>query len=220
MPPQGFGQLKLAEQRAKIEEDRGVEQRLRLRNANPGAELLLPFVQGQAPLRVAGHDVAFAQREPAAIEILVDVESEGQKTLAQAVDRSSVITGEDNAIILIGHKRLLITAFRTKGQPAPFDTVEVVIFKIKLQDPPGQRIVKRRNELGQLLGTNALGQHVEGQLADVGVGLLQRFNILGRVDGLAYLAQAHTLQGKEIAFGNHTGQLTFSVGDQNVTDAV
>ncbi len=37
---------------------------------------------------------------------------------------------------------------------------------------------------------------------------------------MANLAQADTLQGKEIALGNDTGQLAFRIGDQHVADAM
>src|SRR5574344_1775417 len=56
-------QFHLAIQRPEIEENAGVEQRHRLRYANPLGKLIAPFIQCQAPLRVTCHDVALAQRK-------------------------------------------------------------------------------------------------------------------------------------------------------------
>jgi hypothetical protein len=127
---------------------------------------------------------------------------------------------EDDAVILVGAEGLLVAPFGTKGQPGPFDAVEIVLFQIELDDAAGQRIVQRRNELGQLFGTNALGQHVESQLADIGSGLQQGIDVVGAVDGLANLAQADALQREQVALRNDTGQLAFGIGDQHVADAV
>jgi hypothetical protein len=55
-----LGQFDLAEQGPKIEENGRIEQGFRLRHADPVAELVLPFLQRQAPLRIAGHDIALA----------------------------------------------------------------------------------------------------------------------------------------------------------------
>ena len=78
----GFGQIVLAEQRTEVEEDGGVEHGIRMRLAYPLTKLVFPFVERQTPLRVAGHNVAFTQREAAAVEVFVDVQCKSQEALA------------------------------------------------------------------------------------------------------------------------------------------
>ncbi len=72
----------------------------------------------------------------------------------------------------------------------------------------------------QLLRAHALGQHVEGQLANVGSRLLQGFDIARAVDGLANLAQADALQREQVALGYDAGQPAFGISHQDVANAV
>src|SRR5262247_3718159 len=58
----------LAADRPEIEEDRRVEQRLRLGALDPIGELLLPLGVRKAPARVARHDLAAAQRVAAPVK--------------------------------------------------------------------------------------------------------------------------------------------------------
>jgi hypothetical protein len=50
---------------------------------DPAGELAAPFLQRQAPLRIARHDAALAEREAAGVELAVDRIGEGQQGLAQ-----------------------------------------------------------------------------------------------------------------------------------------
>ncbi len=63
----------------------------------------------------------------------------------------------------------------------------MVVVEIEFKDTARQRVVEYRDELGQLLGADALRQHVEGQLADIRRRPLQRLDIRRRLDGLANL---------------------------------
>jgi len=82
---------------------------------DPLRELLLPFGDRQAPLRIAGHDAALAQGEPAGIEPGVDALCERQQRAALRV-----IGGLKNQrVVLVGGERLFHAAFRAERQPAP-----------------------------------------------------------------------------------------------------
>ena len=191
-----------------------------MRIAHPVGELDFPFLERQAPLRVAGHDIALAQREAAAIKILVHIEREGEESRLECFLGLPFRYREDDAVVLVSAERLLVAPFRTEGEPRPLNAVEIVVLEVELDDALGQGVVEGGDELRQLAGPDPLGQHVECKLADIGGGLLQFCNAGRRLDRLADLAQAYALQCKQVALGNDARQPALGVGHQNVADAV
>ena len=146
--------------------------------------------------------------------------AKARKRLRSSSNRILVGGDEDDAVILVGAEGLLVAAFRAKGQPGPFDAREIVVVEGELDDAAGQRVVERRDELRQLLGADALCQHVERELADVGGRLFQRRDVLRGLDRLADLAQRDTLQREQVALGDDAGQAAFGIGHRHVPDAV
>ena len=113
-----------------------------------------------------------------------------------------------------------MATFRTEGQPGVFDAVEIVAVEVEFDDAAGQGVVEGRDELGQLLGADALGEQVEGQLADVAAGALQGRDVGGALDAGADLTQADALQGEQVALGDDAAELVFVIDDQDVAHAV
>ena len=146
-----MSQIEPAVKRPKVEEDRGIEQGLRFRRAHPVGKPFLPLLQRQAQGRVAGHDVALAQRETTGIEVGVDIAGKFQKAQLRQFAIHDVGADEDDAVILVGGKGLLVAPLGTERQPCPVDAVEVVSIEIQFDDPTGHGVVQRRDELRDLL---------------------------------------------------------------------
>ena len=217
---QTLGKVGLPVQAAKVEEDRGIEQGLRLGNANPGGELLFPLFERQAQRRVAGHDVAGAERKSATVEIGIHVAGKIEQAQLGQLTVHQVGAQKDDAVVLIGAKGLFVAPFGTEGQPSPVDAEQIVRLEIEGDDAARQAVVERRDELRQRFGADALRQHVERQLAHVLTGLAQHLDRRRPVDGLADLAQADALQGEQVALGDDALQVPALVDRQHMTHAV
>lgn len=217
---QPVGDLLVAVEDPEVEEDGGVEQRLGVGFADPLAELLAPFVVGEAQLRVAGHDVALAQREAAGGEVVVHVLGKLEQAQLEGFLVGPFGQHVDDPVVLVGGEGLLVAAFGAEGEPGVFDAVQVVAVEVELEDAAGEGVVEGRDELGELLGADALGQQVEGQLADVAAGALQGLDVGGALDAGADLAQADALQGEQVALGDHALELVFGIHHQDVAHAV
>ena len=214
------GQLLVTIEHAVVEEDGGVEQGLGVRFADPGTELLAPLVEGQAKLGIAGHDVALAQGETAGSEVVVNILGKLQQPQFEGLLVGPFGQDVENPVVLVGGQGLFVTPLGAEGQPGVFDTIKVVAVEIEFDDATGQGIVEGRDELGKLLGTDALGQQVERQLADVAAGPLQGLNVGGTFDAGADLAQADALQGEQVAFRDHALELVVGIDNQDMTHTV
>ena len=113
-----------------------------------------------------------------------------------------------------------MAALGAEGEPGVFDAVEVVAVEVELEDAAGEGVVEGRDELGELLGADALGKQVEGQLADVAAGTLEGLDVGGALDAGADLAQADALQREQVALGYHPLQPVFGIDHQDVAHAV
>ena len=215
-----MGQIEPAVKRPKVEEDRGVEQGLRFRRAHPVGKPFLPLLQRQAQGRVAGHDVALAQRETTGIEVGVDIAGKFQKAQLRQFAIHDVGADEDDAVILVGGKGLLVAPLGTERQPCPVDAVEVVPIEIQFDDPTGHGVVQRRDELRDLLRAPPLGEHRQRQLPDILAGVLQHIKAGRRIDRMPDLPQASTLQLEQVTLGNHALEASALIHRQHVADAM
>jgi len=116
---QAFTQIGVAAKRLQVEKDAGIEQCSWFRNTHPLDELLLPFIERQAPGRVAGHDPAAAQLESAVGEASIDVLGKGQEQRPQSIGFMMIGRAEDQPVVLIADKGLFVAPLRTERQPAP-----------------------------------------------------------------------------------------------------
>ena len=181
---QSIGQRGVAEDRAEIEEDRRMKDGHRVGVANPRGELLLPLRERQAPAPVARHDVTLAQWKAAAIQRLVDGGGKWQQAFARFLRRHAGRQAEDQAVVLIGGEGLLEPTFAAERDPAKAKITEPMSRQLDLEYTLRQAVVQRRDELRQLLGANAVGQHVLRQLANVLRGMPERRLVLCRGDRL------------------------------------
>jgi len=210
----------VAVKHAEVEKDRGVEQGLRVGFADPVGEARLPLVQGQAQLRVARHDVALAQREAAGGEVVVDSLREREQAPARLVDLAARDHAEHDPVVLVGGQRLLVAPLRAERDPGEVDAEQVVALAGEHDDAAGQRVVEGGDELRQLLGTDALRDQVEGELADVRARALQGMDVGRVLDAGADLAQADALQREQVALGHHALEDAVRVHHQQVAHAV
>jgi hypothetical protein len=158
--------------------------------------------------------------EAAGGEVVVDVLGELEQAQLEGFLVGPLGQHVDDAVILVGGQGLLVAALGAEGQPGVFDAVQVVAVEVELEDAAGEGVVEGRDELGELLGADALGEQVEGQLADVAAGALQGLDVGGALDAGADLAQADALQREQVALGDHALQPVFGIDHQDVAHAV
>src|SRR5687767_12026412 len=105
------GKARLAMDGTEVEEDAGVEQRLGIVVADPVVEHPPPLQAGEAPARVARHDVALAQRKAAGIQASVHLVGE--------LEQLPLVAAVDEGVVLVGNEGLLPAAFASEREPAP-----------------------------------------------------------------------------------------------------
>ena len=139
-----------------------MQQRLRFAAVDPVGKAGLPFLQRQAPLRVARHDVAGTPAEAAAIEQAIGAVGEDQQPCPLGF-----ATDKDDRIVLVGVYGLFLTAFAAERQPAHADVVQPVALRRKRQDTGGQRVVEVGDGARQACGGFAVLQQLERQAPDI-----------------------------------------------------
>ncbi len=108
-------QLRRAVHRAKVEEDAEVDHFLRLRFLHPRVEAGDPIGQGAAPARIARHHLTTAQRITGAMQIGADARAQLQEVSGHLLRVGINRGGEDDAVVLIGQQRLLLTPLTAHG---------------------------------------------------------------------------------------------------------
>ena len=215
--PQVVRERGLAPERPEVEEDVRVQQRLRMRVPDPLAEPHPPLGRGEAPPRVARHDVALAQREAAGVERRVDRGGERQQPRPRGV--GGPVGVEHDGVVLIAREGLLVPAFAAEREPAEADAAEVVPLRLEHEDALGEPIVQRRDELRQRLRAHALREHASRQRPDLGGGALQAREIVRDLDRRDHLAHRLPLQGEEAPLRHDADELP-AVAHEQVPDAV
>src|SRR5712691_10820279 len=135
-------------QRPQVEKYRAVQQRLRIAAINPVRESCLPLFVTQAPLRVAGHHIAFAQRKATACKGLIDALGERQQARAKGVRLGS--SDKNDAVVLIRAEGLLETAFAAECDPAHMHVLKPGTGQLEVYDALGQQVVERGDEVRKL----------------------------------------------------------------------
>ena len=215
---QGLGQAGVPVQGTKVEEDGGIEQGFRGRAPDPAGEALLPFLQGHAPLGVAGHDVAFAEGESHLVQGLIDLVGEGQVLLAFCFHLFRAAGHEDQAVVLVRGEGLLHPSFGTESQPAVAARQLVGCFH-QGQDALGHPVVEGGDQVGELHRAHALQVHAPAGFADGGDDGGQGGHRFGLFDGGGQGAEAGPLAHEDVPFRNHPQQQTFVIDHRHVADA-
>ncbi len=103
-----------------VEEDRGVHQRLRAGVEHPLAEDALPAAQRQAPLRIARHHIAVAQRVAYGSKGLVRTLSQGPQPGLDALSGLLIRRiGIDHPVVLICPQAHFLAALTAQRHPHP-----------------------------------------------------------------------------------------------------
>ena len=116
---------------------------------------------------------------------------------------------EDDAVVLVGRERLLQPALATERDPAQPDPAQRMLRKLEFEHALGEAVVERGDKLGEMLGGNAVGEHVPRELPDFTRRLLQRCRVLRRGDRFRQLAQGDPLHRKQVALRHHADHPAF-----------
>ena len=102
---------------------------------DPVPERITPFGRTEAPTRIAGHDLASAERKAAGRETRVHVLRQRQQGFADVV--GAAFTGiENDAVVLIGGERFLpVLPFAAKRDPAETARFEAGRGQFDVDDP-------------------------------------------------------------------------------------
>src|SRR5438552_3365377 len=90
-------------------------------------------------------------------------------------------------------KKMAEVSTATECDPAQPNLVQRVLWKLELEHALSQAVVESSDELGKMFGSDAVGEHVARELADVAGGLLQRGHVLCQRDRLGQVAQCQSL---------------------------
>ena len=217
--PEALCQARVAVDRPQVEEDGGVQDRLRLRHLHPPREGALPGVEREAPAWVPGHHAAAAEREAAGGEPLVHRPREGQEPLPQLLRR--VLLGlEHEPVVLVGHEGLLEPPLGPERDPAPGHRRRRVLLGGELEDPDGEQVVQRRDVVGEVLRGDAIAHEPVGHPAEVGGGVAQRPEIARPLQRVGHLHGARALEPEELVARDHADQPPLGVGHHHVPHAV
>ncbi|MND62412.1 hypothetical protein D3C80_536960 [compost metagenome] len=160
-------------------------------------------------MRIAGHDVALAQGKAALRQVVVDQLGQGQQHLADLGSMGGVAGFEQDAVVLVGVQGLFTPPFAAKAQPAERDTRVALLCNGQFDDPADHVVIEQGDDLGDLAGGGAVGQHALDQLTDITAQGSQAFDAWGMANGAGEVYQVNPLQGKQIAFGHHAAQALF-----------
>ena len=95
------GQVLGAVELAEIEVDGGVEQRLGVTGLHPVEKAILPFIGRETQFRIAGHDIALAQRKAAIGQTPIHGLGKRQEGRTHRLGRFPA-GGEHQTVVLIG----------------------------------------------------------------------------------------------------------------------
>ena len=111
---------------AEVKENHCAQQGLRIGIRDPLIETLPPLFKAQAPVRVARHDIAPAERETAGIKGAIHGLCKRQQSGAHRIRRSSAAI-INKTVVLIGADGLFVPPFTAKDQPAPGSALQVML---------------------------------------------------------------------------------------------
>ncbi len=176
--PELADQRRLAEDRAQVEEDREVEQLLRLGLGDPLAEELLPGRERVAPSGVLGHHVAPTERVAGGVELGRHLPSEGREPCACAVWLRLI--REDDGVVLVGEEGLLLTALAAHADEAERARLGRQLGERELDQPARCGVTHRRELPGDVAGVHP---HLDSRRDDRADTAAQCDDLLGVVRG-------------------------------------
>src|SRR5690606_39436059 len=101
------------------------------------------------------------------IQALVDVLGQRQQAATQRGGLGCGTGLEHDAVVLVGVQRLLAAAFATETQPAKGHAGVAKFLDAQFDDPAYGVVVEQGDQLGDLRGARAVGQHALDQQANV-----------------------------------------------------
>ena len=204
-------------QAAEVEEDAAVEQRLRVAAVDPVGEQPRPVRERAAPLRIARHDAALAQRKAGERQPLVDRIGKAQHRVA--IDRFAV----DQPVVLVGGDRLLAAAFAAEREPAPAGRRNVQASRLDLQQALRQPVVEVADESRHLFGSDALRDEMVRQAPYVRRDGGERGGVPCPMQRFGDPRDRQSLQGEQVAFADdadHALDAVRALHDGDMANAV
>ena len=149
-----LGEFLDAVERAEVEEDRRVEQCLgsgsriqepkrffhsaRVRHSSGLLAMMLPLHSGK----------------PQAARSSLTLRAKAINFSFVGFLRDALREHIDQTVVLVGGQRLLVAPFGAEGKPGELRVMQLVAIDAQFDDAAGEGVIERRNEAGELLGTD------------------------------------------------------------------